>query len=57
LRFAPPGSAASCELLLQRDSRRTQLDDAPPPGDWAFVWEGRWPARPDETLRLYRRGG
>jgi 4-amino-4-deoxy-L-arabinose transferase-like glycosyltransferase len=57
LRFAPPGSAASCELLLQRDSRRTQLDDAPPPGDWAVVWEGRWPARPDETLRLYRRGG
>jgi 4-amino-4-deoxy-L-arabinose transferase-like glycosyltransferase len=56
LRFAPPGSASPCELLLQRDSRRTQLDDAPPTGDWTPVWEGRWPARPDETLRLYRRG-
>lgn len=57
LHFAPPGDGASCELLLQRDSRRTQLDDTPPPGDWTAVWEGSWPARPDEVLRLYRRGG
>jgi 4-amino-4-deoxy-L-arabinose transferase-like glycosyltransferase len=57
LRFAPPTSASTCDLLLQRDSRRTQLDDQPPAGNWAPVWEGRWPARPDETLRLYRRGG
>ena len=57
LHFAPPGSAAICPLLLQRDSRRTHLDDAPPDGDWIPVWEGRWPARPDELLRLYRRGG
>jgi 4-amino-4-deoxy-L-arabinose transferase-like glycosyltransferase len=55
LQFAAPG-ASDCELLLQRDSRRTQLDDGPPAGDWTPVWEGRWPARPDETLRLYRRG-
>lgn len=47
---------ASCRFLLQRDSRRTQLDDDPPVGDWQLVWEGRWPARPDETLRLYRHG-
>lgn len=57
LRFAPPGSGSDCELLLQRDSRRTQLDDAAPTGDWTPVWEGRWLARPDEVLRLYRRGG
>jgi len=45
-----------CPLALHRDSRRTQLDDAPPPGDWRLIWEGRWAARPDETFRLYRRG-
>lgn len=56
LRFASPGSGADCDLLLQRDSRRTHLDDGPPDGDWTVVWEGRWPARADETLRLYRRG-
>jgi 4-amino-4-deoxy-L-arabinose transferase-like glycosyltransferase len=56
LRFAAPGAGADCDLLLQRDSRRTHLDDAPPAGEWTPVWEGRWPARADETLRLYRRG-
>lgn len=55
LRIAAPGAGADCELLLHRDSRRTQLDDDPPAGDWTLVWEGRWPARPDETLRLYQR--
>ena len=57
LRFAPPSANAACPLLLQRDSRRTHLDDAPPEGDWIMVWEGLWPARADEILRLYRRGG
>ncbi len=57
LRFAAPNAGDDCALLLQRDSRRTQLDDGPPPGDWAAVWEGTWPARPDEVLRLYRRSG
>lgn len=56
LRFAAPGAGDDCDLLLQRDSRRTHLDDGPPDGDWTPVWEGRWPARADETLRLYRRG-
>jgi 4-amino-4-deoxy-L-arabinose transferase-like glycosyltransferase len=45
-----------CPLALQRDLRRTRLDDAPPPGDWRQIWEGRWPPRPDETFRLFRRG-
>lgn len=44
-----------CPLALQRDRRRTQLDDAPPPGEWRLVWEGRWPPRPEETYRLFRR--
>jgi 4-amino-4-deoxy-L-arabinose transferase-like glycosyltransferase len=56
LTFAPPNAGSMCELLLQRDSLRTQLDDEPPAGDWTLIWEGRWPARPDEMLRLYRRG-
>jgi 4-amino-4-deoxy-L-arabinose transferase-like glycosyltransferase len=54
IRFAE--GHADCPLALHRDSRRTQLDDAPPPGDWRLIWEGRWAARPDETFRLYRRG-
>lgn len=57
LRFAPPDSATQCEVLLHRDSRRTQLDDGPPPGAWVQHWQGGWPARPDEVFRLYRRGG
>ncbi|MGE5336829.1 MAG: ArnT family glycosyltransferase, partial [Gemmatimonadota bacterium] len=51
------GSAQDdCPLALQRDLRRTHLDDAGPAGDWRAIWEGRWAARPDETFRLYRRG-
>ena len=57
MHFPLPGAGSDCALLLQRDSRRTQLDDAAPTGGWTPVWEGRWPARPDEVLRLYRRGG
>lgn len=56
LRFATPDAGGSCELLLQRDSRRNPFDDGPPAGDWTPIWEGGWPARPDETFRLYRRG-
>lgn len=44
-----------CPLVLQRDLRRTHLDDAPPAGEWRAVWEGRWAARPDEVFRLLRR--
>jgi 4-amino-4-deoxy-L-arabinose transferase-like glycosyltransferase len=55
LRFAQIERGEVCPLALHRDSRRTLLDDDPPPGDWRLIWEGGWPARPDETLRLYRR--
>ena len=53
IRFAT--AREDCMLALHRDSRRSQLDDAPPAGDWRVIWEGRWAARPDETFRLYRR--
>jgi 4-amino-4-deoxy-L-arabinose transferase-like glycosyltransferase len=55
LRFAPEAAGVDCPLALQRDSLRSELDNDPPSGDWQLVWEGRWPARPDEVLRLYRR--
>ncbi|HXF45656.1 MAG TPA: hypothetical protein VNK91_06015, partial [Burkholderiaceae bacterium] len=54
--FVPPEDEAACAVALHRDSRRTRLDDDPPPGDWTLLWEGAWPARPDEVFRLYRRG-
>jgi hypothetical protein len=55
LRFAPEAAGTDCPLALQRDSLRSELDNDPPSGDWQLVWERRWPARPDEVLRLYRR--
>lgn len=55
LRFAQIERGEVCPLALHRDSRRTLLDDDAPPGDWQLIWEGGWPARPDETMRLYRR--
>jgi 4-amino-4-deoxy-L-arabinose transferase-like glycosyltransferase len=55
LRFAPEAAGVDCPLALQRDSLRSELDNDPPSGDWQLVWEGRWPARPDEVLRLWRR--
>lgn len=55
IHFARPQDR-DCPLALHRDSRRTGLDDQPPPGDWRVVWEGRWLARPDDAFVLYRRG-
>jgi hypothetical protein len=55
LHFVPPGQQARCAVALHRDSRRSRLDDDPPPGAWSPVWESSWPARPDEVFRLYRR--
>lgn len=57
LRFTPPAASADCRWLLQRDLARSALDDAQPGADWSLVWEGRWPARPDPTFRLYQRRG
>jgi hypothetical protein len=55
IRFAPAQDESGCNLLLQRDSRRSTLDDDPPGAQWRLEWEGRWAARADETLRLYTR--
>jgi hypothetical protein len=54
LDFGHPARPQPCELLLQRDSRRSALDDDLPPGEWRQVWIGSWPARPDELIRLHR---
>jgi 4-amino-4-deoxy-L-arabinose transferase-like glycosyltransferase len=56
LDFGHPARPQDCPLLLQRDSRRSALDDDLPAGDWRPVWSSTWPARPDEVIRLYRRG-
>jgi 4-amino-4-deoxy-L-arabinose transferase-like glycosyltransferase len=55
--FGHPGRPQDCKLLLQRDSRRSALDDDLPPGEWHLLWSGTWPARPDEVIRLHRHGG
>lgn len=55
LRFVAPQEEDACALALHRDSGRSQLDDAPPPGRWQLTWEGRSPGRRDETYRIYRR--
>jgi hypothetical protein len=56
MRFVRPEQEADCAVALHRDTRRSRLDDEPPPGPWVLIWEGTWPTRQDETFRLYRRG-
>jgi len=56
LHFVRPEQEGDCLVALHRDSRRSRLDDEPPPGPWQLIWEGTWPTRQDETFRLYRRG-
>ncbi len=57
LDFGHPARPQDCQLLLQRDSRRSVLDDDLPAGDWRAVWSATWPARPDEVIRLHRLAG
>jgi 4-amino-4-deoxy-L-arabinose transferase-like glycosyltransferase len=56
LHFARDGATGGCALALQPQYRRS--GSAPLPvelnGSWVLVWEGRRPARPDETWRLWR---
>jgi hypothetical protein len=56
MRFVRPEQEAECTVALHRDTRRSRLDDEPPPGPWQLIWEGTWPTRQEETFRLYRRG-
>ncbi|HTN50730.1 MAG TPA: hypothetical protein VMK32_14995 [Burkholderiaceae bacterium] len=55
IRFDRPADAGLCRVALQRDSRRTTADDAPPPGDWTMVYEVTRRARFDEAFRIWVR--
>lgn len=45
----------TCRVLIQRDSQRSQLDDAPPIGDWQLAYETTRRARYDEVFRIWAR--
>ncbi len=58
LRFDRDGSAETCRFALHRDSRRSMLDNDPPPGVhgmWELAWESHRQARPDERWRIWVR--
>lgn len=54
LRFNSKGGE-SCRVAIQRDSQRSQLDDAPPIGDWKPAYEFTRRARYDEVFRVWVR--
>lgn len=56
IRFAAAGDD-DCPLALHRDLAGSLLDDGMPAGQWTELWQGHRPGRPDESIRLYRRGG
>ena len=45
----------ACRVVVQRDSQRTQLDDAAPIGDWQLAYETTRRARYDEVFRIWVR--
>jgi hypothetical protein len=45
----------TCSIVIHRDSQRTNLDDAPPIGDWQLAYEVRRRARYDEVFRIWVR--
>ncbi len=58
VRFDREGSSETCRLALHFESRRSALDNDPPPGVhgmWELAWEGRRRARPDEIWRIWVR--
>jgi hypothetical protein len=58
LRFDREGSSESCRLALHHDSRRSTLDDDPPPGVrgmWQLSWEGQRRVRPDDHWKIWVR--
>jgi 4-amino-4-deoxy-L-arabinose transferase-like glycosyltransferase len=57
LRFQSPSAPGDCEFVLSRGAPRWRIDEPWRAQQWQLIWEGRRPARADETLRLYRRGG
>jgi 4-amino-4-deoxy-L-arabinose transferase-like glycosyltransferase len=56
VRFERAAEPEPCRYLLQRQPRRTTVEERPG-AEWILLWEGRWAARPDEVFRLYHRGG
>ena len=56
IRFSAQGdNSEKCPIVLHRDSQRSQLDDAPPIGDWQLAYETTRRARYDEVFRLWVR--
>jgi len=58
IRFDRQGSAETCRFALHRESRRSALDDDPPPGVrgmWELAWEGHRRVRPEERWRIWAR--
>lgn len=55
IRFDGHGNGDACGILIQRDSQRTQLDDAPPIGNWQMAYEATRRARYDEVFRIWVR--
>lgn len=55
MRFERPEDAGLCRVALQRDSRRSASDDAPPTGDWELAYEVTRRARFDEAFRVWVR--
>jgi hypothetical protein len=45
----------ACNVAIQRDSQRSQLDDTPPLGDWQLAYETTRRARYDEVFRIWIR--
>ena len=56
IRFSrPDDNSDACRIVIQRDNQRTQLDDAPPIGDWQLAYEATRRARYDEVFRIWVR--
>jgi 4-amino-4-deoxy-L-arabinose transferase-like glycosyltransferase len=45
----------ACRIAIHRDSQRSQLDDAPPIGEWQLAYETTRRARYDEVFRIWVR--
>jgi 4-amino-4-deoxy-L-arabinose transferase-like glycosyltransferase len=55
IQFERPTDAGLCRVALQRDSRRSASDDAPPVGRWTLAYEVTRRARFDEVFRVWVR--
>jgi 4-amino-4-deoxy-L-arabinose transferase-like glycosyltransferase len=55
IHFERPADTGLCRVALQRDSRRSANDDAPPVGAWNLSYEVTRRARFDESFRVWVR--